>query len=177
MMHEVDTELATVVGVAVRVRRLARMQMQRQRLVDELTERIEQVRAPLVRRIEALDARAAALHDDIEVYCRAGRDELFPQGRRSLKMSHGTVAFRRGTDSVRRRDGLTDAEVCAGLRAERLGRFVRTKESPDRAALRRALREGRLTVERAARCGMELHPGVETFRCDLHSHDVQEGRG
>jgi phage host-nuclease inhibitor protein Gam len=177
MKHLADTEAVTPAGVTVRMRKLARMQMRRQCLVDDMTERIEQLRTPLVRRVEALDARAAALHDDIEAYCRAGRDDLFPSGRRSLKTPHGTVAFRRSTDSVRCRDGVTDAEVCAALRSERLGRFVRTKESPDRTALRRALHEGRLTCERAARCGLELHTGAETFRCDVRDRDVPGGRG
>jgi phage host-nuclease inhibitor protein Gam len=176
MKHLADTEAATPIGVAERLRKLTRLQMQRQRLLDELTERIEQLRVPFVRRIEALDVRVAALNVDIEAYCCSGRDDLFPSGRRSLKTPYGTVAFRRSVDSVRCRDGVTDAEACAALRSERLGRFVRTKESPDHTALRRALHEGRLTCERAARCGLELHTGAETFRCDVHDRDAPGGR-
>ena len=172
-MSNTDLQTATVCGVAVRVRRLARIDMRRQRLVDELAERVEDVRTPFVRRIEALDARAARLLDEVEDYCRTGRDALFPGRRRSLKTSHGTVAFRRGTESLVRADGLTDADVCAALRAERLGRFIRKKESLDRPALRRALREGRLSAERAARCGVKVQPGKETFRCDLQAHSVR----
>ena len=105
------------------------------------------------------------LTGELEALCRTHRGDVFDAGRKSYRTPHGEVAFRKAEPAVRIRDGLTDADVCRLLRRSRLARLVRTKESPDRPAVRKALAEAEVTQERLERCGLALVEQPEHFRC------------
>jgi hypothetical protein len=87
----------------------------------------------------------------------------------------GEVGFRRAEPVVRLVDGFTDEEACRLLRQARLAGLVRVTEAPDKAAVRKALEGGRLTLQRLRRCGLEVEAGEECFHCTLRPAALGSG--
>jgi phage host-nuclease inhibitor protein Gam len=153
--------------VAERLRRMARMQSRLDSLCAELERDLDGVRQRYEGRISALRGRLTALTDELEALCRSRRDDVFEGGGKCYCTAHGEVAFRRAEAALHVRDGLSDAAVCRLLRRNRLARFVRTKEGPDRRAIRKALDEGEVDGARLGRCGLVLVDLPDHFRCTV----------
>lgn len=152
-------------AVAARLRRMARVKAQLESLCAELDRRLADVRRRCEGRITTLRERLDALEGELEALCRGHRADVFEEGRKSYRTPCGEVAFRKAEPVVQVRDDLTDADVCRLLRRSRLGRLIRTRESPDRQAVRRALAEAEVTHVRLERCGLVLVEAPEHFRC------------
>jgi len=164
-------------AVAEKLRRLGRVRLRLETLQSELNAQLEGVRRRYDRRIAALQSRTNELHADLEAYCRAHRDAILPPGRKTLTTPHGEVAFRKGEAAVCLRDGLTEAEVCRLLRTADLDGLIRTREHPDKVAVRRALAADEVTLEGIRRCGLDLVETPPRFHCKLrYDALVQAGR-
>lgn len=148
-----------------RLRRMAHDRVRLDALEAELARERQELEARYERRLDARRNRLDRMRDELETYCRRHRQEIFPDGRKSLETPLGKVGFRRSGASVRLQSEVDRGE--ASRRLERLGleRFVRIRRSPDRRALNRALREGELTRDLLADCGMEVVEGAESFHC------------
>lgn len=163
-------------AVAAKLRRMAGVQARLDALSAELEQKLDVARRRYADRIGTLDQRLRDLTCELEAICRAQRDAVFADGRKSYRTPHGEVAFRKAEPAVRVRDGLTDTEVCRLLRRSRLARLVRTKESPDRPAIRKALAEADVTADRLERCGLDLAEQAEHFRCRISHPGLPSGR-
>ncbi len=149
-------------AVTQRLRRLARAQARLDALSAELEGELLGVRRRREGAIARLQRRLDAMLTDLETYCRAEKDAVLPDGRKSLVTPFGEVSFRRAEPSLVLEDN-AEEEVCAALRARDLGDLVRVRESVDRRALRRALEEGRLGVKDLRRIGLELVEREDAF--------------
>jgi len=163
-------------AVAAKLRHMAGVQARLDVLSAELEQKLDVARRRYAGRIGTLQQRLRELTCELEAICRAQRDAVFADGRKSYRTPHGEVAFRKAEPAVRVRDGLTDSEVCRLLRRSRLARLVRTKQSPDRAAIRKALAEADVTADRLERCGLELTEQAEHFRCRISRPGLPAGR-
>jgi phage host-nuclease inhibitor protein Gam len=150
--------------VAAKLRRMARIQTRLDSIHAEVERQLGAVRRRHERRMATLRQRLDAVRGELEEVCRTHRDDVFEEGRKSYRTPHGEVAFRKADVLVEVRDGLTDADVCRLLRRRRLARLVRTRESIDRQAVRRALAEGPGLRERLERCGLSVVEPPDHFR-------------
>lgn len=153
--------------VAQRLRRIARTRARLQGLQADLEQELTAARRPYEGRIATLQARLDRLHADLEAYCRGERDAILPPSRKSLVTQYGEVAFRRADAAVRLREGLAEGEVCRLLRSAGLDYLVRVRESPDKTAVRRAIRQEAVSPEQLECCGLELVEGSERFYCKV----------
>ncbi len=148
-----------------RLRRMAHVRARLDALEAELARERQELEARYERRLDTRRNRLARMREELEAYCRRHRQEIFPDGRKSLETPLGKVGFRRSPASVRLRPDVDGAQASRRLERAGLERFVRVRRSPDRRALNRALREGQLTRERLAGCGMEVVDSAESFHC------------
>jgi phage host-nuclease inhibitor protein Gam len=157
-------------AVSDRLRRLARTRASLDALSAELEAGLLTVRRRRQGAIARLRRRLDAMLSELEAYCRAERDAVLPEGRKSLLTPFGEVSFRRAEPSLLIEDG-AEEEVCAALKERDLGDLVRVRESVDRRALRRALEEGRLSEQELRRMGLKLVERDEAFGCKIR-HDA-----
>jgi len=153
--------------VVEKLRGIAVAQARLERLRAQLEEELDAVRRCQDRRIAGLQGRVERLLADLEALCRAERDLILPAGRKTFVTPHGEVGFRKCEPVIRVRDGLGEGDVCRLLRQARLESLLRVREAPDKAALHKALAEGRLSCQQLRRCGLELDEGEERFHCKL----------
>jgi phage host-nuclease inhibitor protein Gam len=165
-IQAIDAEQAQS-AVAQRLRRMALVRTRLDGLEAELERELASARRRYEARIEALQRRMEQQQAELEVYCRARRDAVLPLGRKSLVTQFGEVAFRSAEPSVQVREGLGEDDACRLLKAAGLESLVRARESPDKPAVRAALRQGTVTPRALARCGLELVDGEERFHCKL----------
>lgn len=163
--------------VAERLRRLARAQVRLDGLQAELDEQLDAVRRRYHHRIGSLRDRTSHLLADLEAYCRGEREAILPAGRKSLATPFGEVGFRKVEPAVRLHDGLTDGDACRLLRDAEIGDLVRVRETPDKPAVRKALREGRITADQLYACGLQLLAGPERFYCKLRQDACDRASG
>jgi phage host-nuclease inhibitor protein Gam len=177
----VSTELLTPVAargrVAEKLRRIVALQARLDGLQAELEGQVADVHRRYDRRIAALRDRSTRLMQELEQTCRAERDGLFPPGRKTLSTPFGDVGFRRSEPAIRLSPDATQSEVCRRLGEARLDDLVRTTEAPDKPALRRAIKQGRLAAAELGRFGLELTGGGERFYCRLGEPGRNAGRG
>ncbi len=173
------------VAVAARARVRSRVD-RRLRLMCRIRSRVEALRADMESELNAVRGRYAAriasrerrldrMRTELEGLCRSERDRLLPDARKSLKTPFGRVGFRRGRPAVRMRDGVEQTEACRRLREAAHGELVRICERLDKAAVRRAVRRGKLSAEDLEEVGIELHGAEDRFYCTL-ARDGQGGR-
>ncbi len=153
-------------AVTDRLRRLARAQARLDALSAELEAELLGVRRRREGAIGRLRRRLDTMLAELETFCRAEKDAVLPDGRKSLVTPFGEVSFRRAEPALLVEDG-AEVDVCAALRARDLADLVRVRESVDRRALRRALEEGRLGVRDLHRIGLELVEREDAFGCRL----------
>ncbi len=150
----------TLRDIAVARARLDRLQAQ-------LEEELDAVRRCREARIAALQGRFDRLLGELQGFCRARRDAILPPGRKTLVTPLGEVGFRKAEPVLRLCAGVGEEDVCRLMRRARLDALLRVRETPDRAAVYKALEEGRLTREQLRRCGLELAGGEERFHFRL----------
>lgn len=153
--------------VSDRLRRLAQAQGRLDGLNAELEAELQAVRRRRDGAIARLQRRVDAMLSELETYCRAGRDAVLPEGRKSLVTAFGEVSFRKAEPSLVMEDGAGEEEVCAALTARDLGDLVRVHQSVDRRALRKALDDGRLSARELRRVGLELVEKDDVFGCKI----------
>ena len=153
--------------VTDRLRRLATAQARLDALSAELEAELQAVRRRRDGAIARLQRRVDGMLSELEAYCRAERDAVLPEGRKSLVTSFGEVSFRKAEPSLVMEDGAGEEEVCAALKARDLGDLVRARESVDRRALRKALDEGRLGDRALRRIGLKLVEKEDVFGCKI----------
>lgn len=167
MTTELLAPAAARAQVAQKLRRLARAQVRLERVQAELDEQLDAVRQRYDGRVASLQDRLSRMLADLEAHCRGEREAILPPGRKSLVTPSGEVGFRKGEPTVRLCEGLAEEEVCRLLRAAQLAELVRAKEAPDKPAVRKALRDGRVSREQLRRCGLELADGRDRFYCKV----------
>ena len=87
----------------------------------------------------ALKAAVEAPFKQLELWARM-HPEAF-DGRKSLELVQGTIGFRTGQPRVVLPRGCDEAQLCAALQGDGLGRFVRMVPTLDRDAVIRAARD------------------------------------
>ena len=153
--------------VTTSLRRLAQAQARLDALSAEMEAELQAVRRRRDGAIARLQRRVDGMLSELEAYCRAERDAVLPEGRKSLVTSFGEVSFRKAEPTLVIPDGAGEEEVCAALRARELADLVRVHESVDRRALRKALDDGRLSERELRRVGLELVEKEDVFGCKI----------
>lgn len=153
--------------VAERLRRLARAQSRLDVLSADLEGELFRVRRRRESAITRLQRRTDAMLSELESFCRAERDTVLPEGRKSLATPFGEVGFRSTGPVLELKDGAEEGHVCAKLRARDMADLVRVRESVDRRALRKAVEEGRLDEGDLRRMGLALVEREDAFNCRL----------
>ena len=164
-------------AVCETLRRMAGAKGRLDLLQADMERELEAVRRRYRGRLRPLEGRLRALGEQIEALCRAERDQVFPDGRKSFATAHGEVGFRKAEPAVALAEGMDEAAVCRLLRKARLGRLVRVKQRPDRASIRKALAEGNVDAARLRGCGVELVDLPDHFRCRLGQREARLSRG
>ncbi len=149
------------------MRGLARTTCRMQSLQAEYDAQVDALRRRYGARLASLHDRAAALSDALESLCRGPAGCLFLSGRKSLTTPQGEVGFRRCEPAVRLADGVDDEEAVRRLRCAGLADLVRARSAPDKRALRKAVREGRVDIEVLRGCGLELAAAPDRFYCRI----------
>ena len=157
------------------MRRLAKVQAQRDRLEAELNARLDAVKGLYARRMDALDRSGSTVGAALERHCTSNRAELMPDGSKSFRTAYGRVGFRLQPLQVILSEGLDEEQVCRRLQDSGLDRLVRVRQGPDRAAIRKALQSGELQQARLQQCGVGLGGGQEAFFCMLDKVGIKDG--
>ncbi|MFO7955888.1 MAG: host-nuclease inhibitor Gam family protein [Candidatus Brocadiia bacterium] len=155
-----------------RLRLVARTKARLEGLRAEAQEELSKVAARYDGRIAALERRLKNLTDRLEGYCRRHRGEVFSDGAKSLEAPCGRLGFRRSGPRLRLQEGVDGAAACRRLREAGMPRFVRVKERPDRRAMLRDVREGKLDPAALRECGLVLHEGEERFYCSTNTDSL-----
>jgi len=138
----------------------------------EAQEELSKVSARYDGRIAALESRLRNLTGRLEEYCRRHRADVFAEGAKSLEAPCGRLGFRRTGASLRLREGVDAADACRRLRQAGMPRFVRVKESPDRRAMLRDVRDEKLDPAVLQECGLVLEEGEERFYCSTDADSL-----
>jgi len=165
----IERETKGTAGVRRQLQAMARLQSRLHSLRAELDEQVRAVRARYQGRLDACEVRLARMRERLEGTCRTERDAVLARGQKSLRTPFGEVGFRSSRASVRLRDGVDEDEACRLLRAGGLSRFVRLTESPDRAGIGGAVRQGELPPVDLPGFGLEYVEGKDRFYCKVWS--------
>lgn len=149
-------ELGSVLG------EYAQTVLERERLENELERRIAQLREECRGRVEALAAAEEALLGDMAAYAVL-HPEIFPEGRKSLELAHGTVGMRTGTPRVSFKRGVKEEDVVARLDEDGVTSLVREKRELDRAAAIRDWAEGGEKARRVESYGIRVSQAERFF--------------
>jgi phage host-nuclease inhibitor protein Gam len=114
------------------IRTLGDTQRELTRIETEINDAIAVITSDRKEQIEALKERAATLTMGIQGWCEANRSTLCADGKKSANLVTGEVSWRQRPPSVSIR---AVEKVIETLKALGLGRFVRTKEEPNKDAM------------------------------------------
>ncbi|MFW6189439.1 MAG: host-nuclease inhibitor Gam family protein [Planctomycetota bacterium] len=163
--------------IAGRLRRLGRATARLERLQGRLEAEMDEVRQSYERNIQRARRRVERLRAGLEDFCRQRRDEVLPDGRKSLATPFGRIGFRSRRPKVDLSPEADSDRVCRHLQDRGLGDVVTVKRRLNRTALRRALRDGRIDREQLAELGVELRERPESFRCRLNTEVLSTAGG
>lgn len=182
------------------VRLLGGVQLAMQQNTAECDEQLAKVRERYARlrtlnlngELVGLEAREAELNDSIADYCETHRDELLPDGVKSIKLTHGEIGWRRGKDTIKpARPKVTEASlleklivsVIAAVRkamsavkiSEKipLTDAVKVSFSWDKAGLIKKLNEGAITSNDLKPFGFKLVEGEERFFVEVDESSIE----
>jgi phage host-nuclease inhibitor protein Gam len=158
------------------LRRMAHLQVRLDALEADLQEAVERVQAGRGGRIAATRARLEGLARRLEAVCRAERDALIPPGRKGLDIEWGRIGFRAVGPAVGIRVGTAERDVCRALRRAGLRHLVRTRETPDATAVRKALSGGMTDRRTLSRCGLEVQDRPDSFHYAVRLLPDRHGR-
>lgn len=113
-------------------------------------------------RLAPLRKRRDELVANLEAACRAARDALFTEGIQSLKLAFGKVSFRTNPDRLGFKDGLGEEDVLKRL-PPALRAYIRTREFLDKAGLKAAAGQGKVSTQDLGRAGLEIVKGEEAW--------------
>ena len=136
--------------------------LERERLENEIEIRCARIREECRARMEGLRATQESLLSDMAAYARL-HPELFPEGRKSVELAHGTVGFRTGTPRVGFRRGTAEEDVLAALGEEDSAVFSRVRRELDREAVLKAWSEGGAPARRLEDCGIRVSQAERFF--------------
>jgi len=163
MAVEIESPARLQQALDSKLRHTARKRHELTLLESQMNGELQAVKDRYAGRIALCRRTVERLGGQLMELCRCNRSALLPPGRKSIRTGCGVVGYRLVPGSVRYRDGCSDAEVCRRLRQRRLDGLVRTREQPDRTAIRKAWEEGRVDAGRLARCGIVLDGPHEEF--------------
>lgn len=146
------------------IRTLGDTQRELTRLETEINDQIAAITAARKEEINALRAREESLSLGIQGWCEANRAQLLKDGGKEANLVTGLVKWRCRPPSVSIR-GVD--KVLETLRALGLGRFIRTKDEPNKEAM---LAEPRAVSGVA---GITIVSGVEDFVIEPFEVDVR----
>ena len=150
-----------------KMRLLAQKQLELERLESELNTRVEALKSVYTTRLSAMRATVGRLMTETEAVCRRERRALMDGAAKSVQTPYGKVGFRRSGVTVCLESDEDVGGVCDALRSRDLGRLVRAREEPDKAAIRSALVAGQVDEAVLKRCGVRIEGGDERFYCVL----------
>jgi len=130
---------------------------------------VAQVQEPYKAGMADRQARVLRLEKDVEEYTTAHQAELeASEKRRSKRLPHGTVGFRRSTE-LATKSGTKWGDVIAALKAggKRLAGFIRVTEAINKDAVR----DAKLPEKKLAALGMRMKP-KDTFGYDLNTDET-----
>lgn len=145
--------------------------LERENLENMLERRIGQLREECRGRLDALAATAEALLDDMAAYAVL-HPEMFPEGKKSLDLAHGTVGMRTGTPRVTLKKGLKEEDVVAKLDEDGIASLVREKRELDKAAAIRDWALGGETARRVESYGIRVSQ-TERFFAEIKREEAE----
>lgn len=137
------------------VARIGEIERERQRMVADADERVNEIKQALGHALEPLTAELADLQKAVQAYAEAHRDELTQGGKvKTVVFTTGEIGWRQRPPSVAVRAAETVIET---LKRMGLSRFVRGKEEVNKEAI--------LAEPDAVRgiAGLSITVGVEDF--------------
>lgn len=135
------------------IKTLGDLQREHARLTADLNDKIAELTEAAAPNIDALSERIKTLQGGVQTWCEANREQLCGKGK-SANLITGEIAWRQRPPSVR----ITGvAAVVENLNNLGLGRFVRTKNEPNKDAM--------LNEPEAVKgvAGITIVTGVEDF--------------
>ena len=129
--------------------------------VAALEEKINEARAQEHEQIKPLAVQHKALEAALKKFAVHHKDDLGK--RRSRKLTHGIIGWRKGTGKFKTLKGWTWEKVLEKLSRLRMVRFLRVKEEVDKEALEKLYRAGGLSDERLAGFGLQWHVPDEFY--------------
>lgn len=135
------------------IKRLGDLQREQTRLAADMNDEIANITKACAPNLELLKEQIETLQTGVQTWCEAHREELCGKGK-TANLITGEVSWRQRPPSVAIRGADTVLET---LRRLGLGRFIRTKEEPNKEAM--------LNEPDAVRgvAGITLVTGVEDF--------------
>lgn len=137
------------------------------------------------------EVREKELLNAIELYCESNRDELLPAGEKSLRLTHGTIGWRKGKDTIKpikkeSEKTMLDRVVekfAAALKAL-LNRTVISKKiktadaisvscSWNKAGLLKSLSENTINPNDLKPFGFKVVQGEDVFYCDVEQPKIE----
>ena len=110
-------------------------------------------------RTKTLTDRRALLAEQLQLFYRANRKEIEgPKKKKSIELRFGSAGIKISAPSLRTLKGWTWEKVLTAIRGPERSRFVRSKETVDKAALKAA----KLPDHELALIGVKVHQS-ETF--------------
>ncbi|MBS1186706.1 MAG: host-nuclease inhibitor protein Gam [Burkholderiaceae bacterium] len=151
--------------VAAAIKQIGDIKRESDRLTANMNDEIAAITEKFQPQIDALKARMASIQSGVQVWCEAHRAELTQGGKtKTANLITGNVLWRQRPPSVVIRG--VDA-VLELLRKMGLGRFIRTKEEPNKEAM--------LNEPDAVRAipGITVVSGVEDFVIEPFEQQTQ----
>jgi len=120
--------------------RLGTLQREINRRRLEMETSIAAITAEMEALIAPLKTEEELAEEALRAWFEAHRAELLSGKGKTLTLASGTIAAKAGAEKLQVQDGMTDDQVIALLRKKRLAEFIRTRQEPDKAGLKAALR-------------------------------------
>jgi len=159
----IDTTIRTAEELGGVLGEYAQAVLDRERVENALEKGIARLREEARPELETLKATEKALLDDMAAYATL-HPEIFPKGRKSLEMAHGTVGFRTGQPRVTLRRGLKEEDLVERLMQDGIDALIRTRPELDRDQAIRQWQEGvEAVVRRNERYGIRVSQAERFF--------------
>ena len=127
----IETTIRTAEELGGVLGEYAQAVLDRERVENALEAGIARLREEARPELETLKATEKALLDDMAAYATL-HPEIFPKGRKSLELAHGTVGFRTGQPRVTLRRGLKEEDLVERLMQDGIDSLIRTRPELDR---------------------------------------------
>jgi len=173
-MDRAGTVIVALSRVERLLLRIGRKQQELDALQAEMDQRIAAVRAEYGERLQGRAETITALERELNEVCEAERGTLLDGDARSIETLFGRVGWRKGRDSIKLRDEVSEDEVAGKLARRGYDALVKVKRTVSRSAVLAALNAGRITERVLSAVGLLLEPGEDRWYYEVNASAVQQ---